>query len=64
MFVGQPFHDFMNSPQDNVFCLFSERNHTLLMLMTYSIFLKFGINEVKYQQICLYEQCITTSAIS
>jgi hypothetical protein len=37
MFVGQPFHDFINSTHYNVFCLFSERNRTILILMTYSI---------------------------
>ena len=38
MFVGQPFHDFINATHYNVFCLFSEKNHTILIFMTYSIF--------------------------
>ena len=39
IFIGQQFHDCINSTQYNVFCLFSERNHTILIVMTYSIFL-------------------------
>jgi hypothetical protein len=53
MFVGQPFHDFINSTHYNVFCPFTERNHTILIFMTHFILFKFGINEFKYHQICL-----------
>ena len=53
MFVDQPFHDFINSTHYYVLCLFSERNHTILIFMTHFILFKFGINEFKYHQICL-----------
>jgi hypothetical protein len=44
-FVGQPFHDFINSTHYNVFCPFTERNHTILIFMTHFILFKFGIND-------------------
>jgi hypothetical protein len=53
MFVGQPFHNFINSTHYNVLCPFTERNHTILIFMAHFILFKFGINESKYQQICL-----------
>jgi hypothetical protein len=53
MFVCQPFHNFINSSHYNVLCPFTERNHTILIFMTHFILFIYGINESKYQHICL-----------